>query len=170
MLIPESKVVDADELLPVPEIIGEPLFIKIPEINLEAAIESVGLTETGSMDTPKLPMNTAWYNLGVRPGEIGSAVIDGHVNWKYGATAVFANLDNVKVGDKVTVEDNNGKLIDFIVREIRTYQHDDDASDIFSSSDGKSHLNIITCAGAWNKNLKIYSERLVIFTDRIANS
>ncbi len=49
------------------------------------------------------------------------------MNWKYGAAAIFANLHNLKVWDKVTVEDNKGKLIDFIVREIRTYHYNEDA-------------------------------------------
>jgi hypothetical protein len=38
--------------------------------------------------------------------------------------------------------------------------------EIFTSKDGKSHLNIITCDWAWNKNTKHYPNRLVVFTDK----
>ena len=56
--------------------------------------------------------------------------------------------------------------ITFVVREIRTYGKDESAHDVFGSSDGKAHLNLITCMGVWNKTEKTRSERLVVFTDK----
>ena len=45
------------------------------------------------MGTPKNPENAAWYELGPRPGEEGSAVIDGHYGtWKNGKTSAFDRL------------------------------------------------------------------------------
>jgi len=41
------------------------------------------------------------------------------------------------------------------------------ATDVFTSSDGKAHLNLITCDGIWDKNAAQYSERLVVFADRV---
>lgn len=149
-----------------PGAVGEPARLKIPSIGVDAAIEHVALTPKGLMGVPKDPMNTAWYELGPNPGEIGSAVIDGHVDWWYGATGVFANLDELKPGDTLSVEDNAGGSISFVVREIRIYDAQADATDIFLSNDGKAHLNLITCEGAWNRNSQSYSERLVVFTDR----
>ena len=150
----------------VPEIVGLPLRLKIPSIALDAAIEKVALKTDGSMDVPKDPMNAGWYELGYRPGEMGSAVIDGHVDWWYGATGVFANLHKIKPGDKITVQDDAGLVFTFIVREIRTYNAAADATNIFISNDGIAHLNLITCTGAWNKNANQYSKRLVVFADK----
>jgi len=146
---------------------GLPVRLKIPIINVDSAIESVGLTPDGAMDTPKGPSDVAWFNPGKRPGENGSAVIDGHYGtWKNGQGSVFDNLNKLHQGDKIYVEDDNGVAISFVVRERRSYDPNADASDIFSSNDGKSHLNLITCEGNWNKDSKSYSERLVIFTDK----
>ena len=46
------------------------------------AVEDVGLTPGGAMDVPKGPSDVAWFDLGPRPGEVGSAVIAGHEGWK----------------------------------------------------------------------------------------
>ncbi|MFZ2299818.1 MAG: class F sortase [Candidatus Moraniibacteriota bacterium] len=53
-----------------------------------------------------------------------------------------------------------------MVRESRSFDPDADALDVFSSDDGKAHLNLITCEGVWDKASKRYSKRLVVFTDK----
>jgi len=152
--------------LTVGESVGIPMLIKIPSIAVNAPIEKVGLTTNGLMDVPKHQLNTGWYELGVRPGEVGSAAIAGHVDWVNGASAVFANLHKINVGDRVFVQDDKGAVITFIVREIRRYEPTAKAVEVFRSNDGKAHLNIITCDGAWDRGTEQYSKRLVVFTDR----
>jgi LPXTG-site transpeptidase (sortase) family protein len=147
--------------------VGLPIRLKIPAINVDATVESLGLTPQGNMDTPKGPDNVAWFNLGSRPGEDGSAVIAGHYGtWKNGKGSVFDNLHKLQPGDKIITEDENGVIVTFIVRESRNFDPKADASDVFSSDDERAHLNLITCEGTWNKDSKSYSERLVVFADK----
>ena len=164
---PKASVVDvgvamAEEQAPR----GLPLRIKIPKINLDAEIEYVGLTPGGEMDTPKDTNNVGWYKLGVRPGEEGSAVIAGHYGWRDGEASAFDELHKLRVGDTFSIEDDTGGVTTFVVRANRRYNPEDDATDVFTSSDGKSHLNLITCEGDWNSITEDYSERLVVFADR----
>ena len=151
---------------PEPETLGSPARLKIPSINVDAHIEYVGLTPDGAMDVPKDPDNVAWFDLGPHPGENGSAVMAGHYGWKNNIPAVFDNLHKLRKGDKLYIEDDKGVIITFVVRESRRYNPNDDASDVFGSTDGKSHLNLITCEGVWDKISKTYSKRLVVFTDK----
>lgn len=160
----EPAAVDSER---VPSVIGLPIGIKIPSLNLEAPVEHVAVATDGSMDVPKLPFNVAWYKLGPRPGETGSAVIDGHVNWKGNSRAVFSDLHKLKSGDQIFVEDAQGKIITFVVQKSETYSASADATNIFTSNDGKAHLNLITCSGDWNKGTNTYSQRLVVFADKI---
>lgn len=146
---------------------GIPVRLKIPKLGVNAVIRSVGLTPDGSMGVPKKPSETAWFMLGPRPGDQGSAVIAGHVNWLYGATAVFARLNTLKPGDLMTVTDDQGKQATFVVRNSRTFDIKDGAADVFRATDGKSHLNLVTCSGVWNKKSKMYSKRLVVFADKV---
>ncbi|MHB0978345.1 MAG: class F sortase [Minisyncoccota bacterium] len=145
---------------------GPPLNLKIPKIAVDTLIEQVGLTREGDVDSPDGPTNTAWYNLGPRPGEIGNSVIVGHFGWKNNTPAVFDNLSKLEKGDKIYVEDDQGIITTFIVNEIKTYDSKDNASDVFNSNDNKSHLNLITCKGVWNEKNKGYSERLVVFSTK----
>jgi LPXTG-site transpeptidase (sortase) family protein len=143
-----------------------PVRLKIPKINVDAAIESVGLTPDGAVGVSKSPSKAAWFNLGPRPGENGSSIIDGHFGWKNGIPAVFDNLYKLKKGDKIYVENKNGLITTFIVRDFLNYDPKAEALDVFSSSDGKAHLNLITCGGTWNTVEKTHSKRLVVFADK----
>lgn len=147
--------------------VGLPVRFKIPKINIDAAVEYVGLTSDGAMAVPKGPDSVAWFNIGPRPGEKGSAVIAGHEGWKNDIPAVFDNLHALQKGDKIYVEDEKGTTTAFVVRELKTYGEKDDAADVFYSNDGKAHLNLVTCEGIWNKAKKSYSNRLVVFADKM---
>lgn len=145
---------------------GLPVRLRIPNINVDAAVEHVGFTSQGVMDAPKDLADVAWFDLGPRPGEKGSSVIAGHYGWKKGIPAVFNNLYKLHKGDKLYVEDEKGATTAFVVREVRIYGQNEDASDVFGSGDGTSHLNLITCEGVWIKTEKSYSNRLVVFADK----
>jgi LPXTG-site transpeptidase (sortase) family protein len=148
-------------------IFGLPMRLKIPTIDVDAAIEYVGLTPDGAMGIPKGPSDVGWFELGPRPGEEGSAVMAGHYGtWKNGQGSVFDNLHKLRPGDKLYIEDDKGATISFVVRESRRYDPKADAADVFTASDEKPHLNLITCEGAWNKASKSYSQRLVVFADK----
>jgi sortase A len=144
---------------------GLPVKLKIPSIKVDSKIESLGLTKDGAVDAPAGPSNTGWYNLGPYPGDIGNAIIDGHSGFSKGP-AVFDDLYKIKLGDKVYVENDKGESITFSVSKIMKYDPNVSAEEVFFSTDGKSHLNLITCTGFWNKILKSHSSRLVVFTDR----
>lgn len=148
--------------------VGLPVRLKIPIINVDAAIDQVGLTAHGELGAPKKLANAAWYVQGPRPGGIGSAVIDGHFSDNKKRRAVFDYLHTLQQGDTVFVEDEKGRSIPFVVRELRTYDPSEDTSTVFASNDGRAHLNLITCQGPWNNTQKSFSARLVVFTDRVA--
>lgn len=119
------------------------------------------------MGVPRNFMNTAWFELGPRPGEMGNAVIDGHFGFIKKKPGAFNNLHRLRKGDILSVQDEKGAVISFVVRESRIYGQHEDVPEVFESSDGKAHLNLITCHGVWNKSKKSYPERLVVFTDRL---
>ena len=144
-----------------------PVRLKIPKIKVDAAFEYLGLTPGGAMDVPKGPNNVAWFDLGSRPGDIGSAVVAGHYGWKNNIPAVFDNLFQLKKGDKIYVIDEKGGTTTFVVTEIGIYDQNGDAANVFASNDGKAHLNLITCEGVWDVITKTRPNRLVIFTDKV---
>lgn len=155
---------------PIQVISGLPIRLTIPNIHVDAAVEDLGLTALGAMDVPKGPADVAWFDLGPRPGEVGSAVIAGHEGWKDGIPAVFDNLSQLQKGEKIYVEGETGTTTTFVVTDVRTFGENEDASDVFLSNDGLAHLNLITCEGVWNAAKQSYSNRLVVFADELIST
>jgi len=144
---------------------GLPVELSIPSIKVNAPIIYVGLAADGSVAVPKGPHETAWFKLGPRPGEKGSAVITGHFGpWQTGAKSVFDNLYQLKKGDQIRVKDDKGEVLIFTVRESRIYKPEESPPEVFAKNDGV-YLNLITCNGDWLKNQKTYTQRLVVFAD-----
>lgn len=141
-----------------------PRRLRIPQINVNARIQSVGVTIEGAMETPNNTSDVGWFHLGPRPGGIGSAVIAGHVDGEKGEAAVFSDLSVLSLGSKIYVDDNEGNTTTFIVRSIRSYDPGY-AEEVFSSDDS-AHLNLITCDGIWDQAQKSFTKRLVVFADK----
>lgn len=142
-----------------------PVRLIIPEININANIQSVGVNTKGEMEAPSNTIDVGWFKFGSRPGEKGSAVIDGHFNGENGDSGVFANLNKLKKGDRLYVQDDKGIFIAFVVRESLIYDSGY-SDDVFSRNDS-THLNLITCDGVWDENKKSYTKRLVVFADLV---
>ena len=134
---------------------------------MDSAIEDALITPDGRMDVPAGSVNVAWFALGPHPGQVGSAVIGGHFGISNGVKFVFYDLDKLKVGDKVYIENDKGDTLAFQVRRIQLFDRNADATTVFTSNDGLAHLNLITCEGIWNQVNDSYPQRLVVFTDAI---
>lgn len=146
---------------------SEPVRLLISAIGVDANIQSVGVSSSGDMGIPTNFVDVAWFNEGPLPGMPGSAVIDGHLDGRKTPKAVFYNLGKLKKDDLVEVIDQKGKKLQFKVADTKIYNHDASTSDIFSGDTTKARLNLITCAGDWIKNKKLYNERVVVFTELI---
>lgn len=152
--------------LPKPAVQALAARLKIPKIQVDTAVESVGLTPTGEMATTTDPATVAWYKLGQRPGEVGSAVIAGHFGWKNNIPAAFDRLNKLQIGDSIYTQDAAGVTTGFTVRNIRIFGKNDSADSVFKANDGNAHLNLITCEGTWSSASHSYSNRLVVFSDK----
>lgn len=150
--------------LPQKPVYGLPVRLVIPKIKVDANVLHLGVTKEGNMDVPPDLVNTSWYKYGPHPGEIGSAVIAGHLEGVKEA-GVFINLGKLVVGDVVSVLDDRGVTTTFTVRETRLYGQNERPTEVFNDTSG-AHLNLITCTGTWNSAQQRYSKRLVVFTDK----
>jgi sortase A len=143
---------------------GIPIRLNIPKLGVTANVEAVALDIKNNMDVPQKVEDVGWYKLGIKPGEKGNAVIDGHYDDVTGAPVVFYNLISLQVGDPIETVDNNGKKLTFIVQKKANYAYNQfPLLEVFGQSNGKN-LNLITCSGTWDKNNKTYADRLVIYS------
>lgn len=159
-------VVNVPEAKPAADILPLPVRLFIPRIKVNALIEHVTLTADGAMGAPSGPSTVAWYALGPRPGEVGSAVIAGHFGYKRSAAA-FDNLRKLKKGDIIFVLDDKNVYTGYAVLYTRLYDSASNDPIVFNSSDGRKYLNLVTCEGVWDSATKNYSGRRVVFSERI---
>jgi sortase (surface protein transpeptidase) len=161
--LPSSSTAKPKEVQPGQQ---NPVRLIISAIGINALVESVGVHANGDLATPTHSPweDVGWYNAGPRPGEQGSAVIDGHVDRPGGLPAVFWRLHDLQVGDTVLVTDATGNTRNFHVTRIAFY-HPQEAplQDIFGNWGG-AYLNLITCAGDWIPSQQQTTLRLVVYT------
>jgi LPXTG-site transpeptidase (sortase) family protein len=149
--------------------VGQPVRLKIPTINVDAAVEDVGQTPDGAMDVPKDFNDTAWYDLGARPGEGGNAVIAGHVDSTTGR-AVFWDLHKLVSGDILIVVGDDGVERQFVVTALESYARADVPLDRVFGPSGEKHLNVITCdaTSVFDRARGEYAANLVVYAKAAA--
>jgi LPXTG-site transpeptidase (sortase) family protein len=142
-----------------------PMTLSIPVLGIHAAVQQTGITKSGAMGTPTNFTDVAWYKYGPAPGQVGSAVIDGHVDNGLSLAGVFKHLGDIKVGDDLYVTTKSGQELHFGVTDIEVYPYKDTPNDLIFNRTDKVRLNLITCQGTWVKGDKTYDERLVVFAE-----
>lgn len=137
-----------------------PARLLVPSIRVDAPVEPVGLDGQGRMATPSQASDVAWYRLGSAPGDVGDAVMAGHLDWTTGP-AVFWSLGRVRRGDEITVVRADGTQARFQADSTATVPYDSSTDALFTR-DGPPSLTLITCAGAWDRQRGTYLQRLVV--------
>jgi len=143
-----------------------PSRINIPNLNVEQRLDHTSTNKKGEMSVPQDINTPAWFKDGYKVGEIGNAVIAGHVDDGVNP-GVFTNLHKLQKGDRVEVSDRNNKKLVFKVYDKKLYKlRDAPVEKIFGYSSNR-HLNLITCEGEYDDTLGSTPNRLVIFTKLI---
>lgn len=142
----------------------KPARVQIPSLDVNAAVQYVGVKANGAMANPSNFKDVGWYKYGTVPGREGSAVIAGHVDNALALDGVFKRLGELRVGDDIYVVRNDDTKLHFKVTRMEEYPYKEaPAEEIFATGGGK-YLNLITCAGTWIKDEKSYDKRLVVYT------
>lgn len=153
----------------------QPVTLRIDSLHIDAPVLNVGETADGRMDAPvstaiKSPYWTSvfWYQPGPAPGQVGNAVIAGHVDRVGGDPAIFWYLGSLQTGDSIVIVTQAKKQLHFVVTKVVRYAASAPGQQVLNSVFGPTsgrHLNLITCSGVWTGNG--YDERLVVFTTEV---
>jgi sortase (surface protein transpeptidase) len=144
-----------------------PTTVTIPSISVNAEIHDVGLLPSGAIETPELFSDmVGWYKYGPTPGEVGPAVLVGHVD-TYKGPSVFWNLSNLVTGDIIDVQRADGTEAQFSVDRITQYNQDNFQTDEVYGNIDYAGLRVITCGGTFNHFTGRYSHNTVIFASLV---
>jgi len=159
---------DASKLQPLdlPPVLAPatPTRVRIPAIKVNAPLMPLALDSTGRLAAPpEQNRNLAgWYGDGASPGEVGTAVIAGHVDNKQGP-AVFYALGALKKGAEVDVDRSDGVTAVFTIDAVEAYDARAFPNDKVYGDAARAELRVITCGAGFDKKHSDYRGNVVVF-------
>ncbi len=146
-----------------------PVALRIPAIGVAVSLSELGLNPDRTVQVPTNFQEPGWFRLGPSPGQMGSAVILGHVDDHTGP-AVFFRLGSLRAGDKVEVSLANGIVAHFVVKTVATYPKEQFPARQVYASHGYSALQLVTCGGEFDRSSGHYLSNVVAYTSLVATT
>jgi hypothetical protein len=149
-----------------------PVTVDIPAIDVHSQLLRLGLNPDGTIQVPSLTTaadEAAWYEYSATPGEIGTSVIEGHVD-SYQGPAVFFRLGALRPGDHIDVRLANGVTAVFRVTGVREYLKDKFPDQLIYGDTHYAALRLITCGGAFDSATGHYLSSTVVFASLASSS
>jgi len=152
---------------------SRPVSIAIPAIAVRSRVNPVGLAADGSVDVPQPGPHydeAAWFTGSPTPGQLGPAIIEGHVDSAAQGPSVFFKLGGVHIGDAVDVTRADGTVARFAVTAVRRYPKDAFPTSLVYGDTAQAALRIITCGGAFDTASGHYRDNVVVFAHLVSNT
>jgi len=142
-----------------------PVSVDIPAIGVHARLLHLGDNPDGTMRVPSVSRaasEAAWYKFSPTPGQLGTSVLEGHVD-TYAGPAVFFRLGALHPGDRVSVRLADGMTAVFRVTGVREYVKTHFPAHRIYGPANHAVLILITCGGAFDYATRQYLSSTVAF-------
>jgi hypothetical protein len=149
--------------------ISRPARVLIPAIGVDSPLIDLGLQADGTLQVPAKGFPAGWFTGGPAPGEIGPAVLAGHVDWG-GSAGVFYRLRDVVPGNDITVARQDGSTVTFRVSRVARYAKNAFPTSAVYGNLDHAGLRVITCGGAFDHHARSYVDNIVVFADLVTPS
>jgi LPXTG-site transpeptidase (sortase) family protein len=143
-----------------------PVRVEIPAIGVSSPLVRLGLNPDRTMEVPGDYQVAGWFTGGPQPGQLGPAVIAGHVDSRTGP-AVFYRLRDLRPGDQVRVVRADRRVVRFEVDSVASYPKQALPSEAVYGATTAPVLRLITCAGSFDQASRSYRDNLVVSATRV---
>jgi hypothetical protein len=145
---------------------SRPVSVAIPAIAVNTNLIELGLGPGHTLQVPPLTQagvqEAGWYDLGPAPGQLGPAVIAGHVDSDHGPGAFF-RLGALRPGDRIYVTRADGTVATFRVDAVDEYSKDSFPTQQVYGPVSYAGLRVITCGGSFDFQTHQYLSNIVIY-------
>lgn len=141
---------------------SEPTRVRLSRLNIDASLVSVGLKLDGSMEIPSTYGSAGWYKLAPTPGELGPAIIVGHVDSPRGP-AVFWRLRETQPGDIVEIDRADSKTVKFKVDTVEQVPSNYLPVQQIFGDINHAGIRLMTCGGTFDIHKQQYDKNVVVF-------
>ena len=138
-----------------------PVALAIPALGVSGPLSELSVADNGELLAPVDPGLAGWYSGGVVPGDVGPAVIGGHVDSRRGP-GVFFRLRSVRPGDAVEIIRSDGQVARFAVTQVREVSKEQFPTGTVYAPTPRPELRLITCGGPFDWTVRSYTENLVV--------
>lgn len=145
---------------------SRPVRVQIPAIGVNSPLMDLGLQADGSLEVPAQGFPAGWFTGGPAPGELGPAVLAGHVDWG-GSAGVFYRLHELVAGEEITVDRRDGSAAIFQVKRVERFAKNAFPTSAVYGNIDHPGLRVITCGGAFDHQAHSYVDDVVVFADLI---
>jgi sortase (surface protein transpeptidase) len=149
-----------------PARVARPVYLAIPVIGVRTRLIRLGLTARGALQVPASTAVAGWYTGSPRPGQVGSAIIAGHID-SYRGPGVFFRLRLLRPGDHVYVRQAGGKVAVFRVYATGSYAKDHFPTQRVYGPAPDPELRLITCGGTFDPATGSYLSNVVVYATQI---
>jgi sortase (surface protein transpeptidase) len=148
---------------------SRPVRLTIPAIDVATSVGKLGLQADHQVMVPTSTTTVGWYIDGAAPGQIGSAVILGHVD-SYLGPGVFFQLKSLKAGDRINLVLADGVVTRFAVTEVVEYSKTTFPDQLVYGSHGTQSLQLVTCGGTFDHATGHYESNVVVYSHLVSTS
>jgi sortase (surface protein transpeptidase) len=141
---------------------SKPVRVRIPSIGVDSKLMDLTLKTDGTMNVPPDGTEAGWYTGAPTPGQLGPAIIAGHVDWG-GRAGVFYHLRNLKPNDQVSVSRQDGSTAVFRVTGVDEFPKNKFPTDVVYGDINYAGLRLITCGGSFDRAAHSYNDNIVVF-------
>lgn len=145
-----------------PVVAVRPLTIAIPALGVRGPLEDLTADpSTGELSPPDDPSTAGWFAAGVVPGDVGPAVVGGHIDSRAGP-GVFFGLRRLRPGDLVEITRSDGRAVRFTVTTVRLHPKDRfPTAAVYGPAPG-AELRLVTCGGPFDRAARSYEDNVVV--------
>ena len=140
---------------------GPPTRLRVAAIGVDTSLETLKLAADGELQPPRTNEQAGWYADGTAPGDVGPAVLAGHVDSRQGP-AVFYRLREITAGDKIEVT-RGDRTVTFTVTATAWYPKKAFPTEEVYGPTPDRQLRLITCGGVFDRTLRSYTDNLVVY-------
>lgn len=143
-----------------------PKAVRIPRIGVSSDLVPLAVDAAGVLQPPPSADVAGWHADGTVPGQIGPAVIAGHVDSRYGP-GVFFSLAELETGDDIEVVRSDGQVLTFEVLSTETVGKDEFPTERVYGPTPLPELHLITCGGSFDRHARHYLDNVIVRAARV---
>lgn len=147
-----------------------PVRLDVPAIGVASPLLSLGVNPDNTIAVPPLERDSkaGWFQYSPTPGQLGPAVLLGHVDSAQWGPGVFYRLGALTGGQMVSVTRSDRTVAVFVVDRVESYPKDAFPSLQVYGNTPNAQLRLITCGGVFDRGSRNYQNNIVVYAHLVS--